>query len=76
MNIHRDSELSNTIDFSNAFIQATLKDDTYIHLPRGFQGSGSDVTPSIGANVVSPLRQQLRANADGVDDWYACVYEP
>ena len=33
-----------SIDFSNAFIQATLKDDTYIHLPRGFSGSGTKKT--------------------------------
>ena len=33
-----------SIDFSNAFIQATLKDDTYIHLPRGFRGSGTKKT--------------------------------
>ena len=33
-----------SIDFSNAFIQAELKDDTYIHLPRGFRGSGTGRT--------------------------------
>ena len=30
-----------SVDFSNAFIQAELKDDTYAHLPRGFRNSGS-----------------------------------
>ena len=28
-----------SIDFSNAFIQAALKEPTYIHLPRGFRSS-------------------------------------
>ena len=28
-----------SVDFSNAFIQAKLKDDTFIHLPRGFTSS-------------------------------------
>eukprot|EP00972_Heterocapsa_arctica_P062463 9207642-Heterocapsa_arctica.AAC.1 len=28
-----------SIDFSNAFIQATLNDPTFIHLPRGFRAS-------------------------------------
>lgn len=30
-----------TVDFSNAFIQADLKDPTFIHLPRGFQSSSN-----------------------------------
>jgi hypothetical protein len=30
-----------TIDFSNAFIQATLEEPTFIHLPRGFSSSSS-----------------------------------
>ena len=33
-----------SVDFSNAFIQATLKDPTFIHLPRGFCGSGNQKT--------------------------------
>ena len=33
-----------SIDFSNAFIQATLDDPTFIHLPRGFRASGSRKT--------------------------------
>ena len=28
-----------TIDFSNAFVQATLEEDTYIHIPRGFKST-------------------------------------
>jgi hypothetical protein len=28
-----------TIDFSNAFVQATLKEETYIHIPRGFKST-------------------------------------
>ena len=31
-----------SIDFSNAFIQAELKDDVYIHLPRGFRTTTSN----------------------------------
>ena len=27
------------IDFSNAFAQATLEEDTFVHIPRGFRGS-------------------------------------
>ena len=30
-----------SIDFSNAFIQATLEYPTFIHLPRGFRGRGN-----------------------------------
>ena len=33
-----------SIDFSNAFIQATLKDPTFIHLPRGFHSNESEQT--------------------------------
>jgi hypothetical protein len=33
-----------TIDFSNAFIQADLKEPTFIHLPRGFQSNSSTST--------------------------------
>ena len=33
-----------SVDFSNAFIQADLKAPTFIHLPRGFRGSGSKKT--------------------------------
>ena len=33
-----------SIDFSNAFIQATLEEPTFIHLPRGFIGSGRKKT--------------------------------
>ena len=33
-----------SINFSNAFIQATLKDQTFIHLPCGFRGSGNHKT--------------------------------
>ena len=33
-----------SIDFSNAFIQAALKDDTYIHLPRGFRSNQTGKT--------------------------------
>ena len=33
-----------TIDFSNAFIQATLDEPTFIHLPRGFQSKSSSRT--------------------------------
>jgi Reverse transcriptase (RNA-dependent DNA polymerase) len=32
-----------SIDFSNAFVQATLNDPTYIHLQCGFRHKGSDV---------------------------------
>ena len=33
-----------SIDFSNAFIQATLHDPTFIHLPRGFRASSGGKT--------------------------------
>ena len=33
-----------SIDFSNAFIQAKLKDDTFIHLPRGFTSLSKEKT--------------------------------
>jgi Reverse transcriptase (RNA-dependent DNA polymerase) len=31
-----------SIDFSNAFVQATLNDPIYVHLPRGFWHEGND----------------------------------
>jgi hypothetical protein len=33
-----------TIDFSNAFIQASLDEPTFIHLPRGFKSSSNNTT--------------------------------
>ena len=44
-----------SIDFSSAFVQARLKDPVWIHLPRGFQSSGTDSDSKRSLRLVKSL---------------------
>ena len=57
-----------SVDFSNAFIQATLKDDTFIHLPRGFRQSGNQRT-------CLKLRKSLYGLAVAPRLWYQHLWK-
>ena len=52
-----------SIDFSNAFIQAALTDDTFIHLPRGFRSSQT-------AKTCLKLKRSLYGLAVAPRLWY------
>ena len=52
-----------SVDFSNAFIQATLKEDTFIHLPRGFRSTK-------GVGTCLKLKKSLYGLAVAPRLWY------
>jgi len=52
-----------SIDFSNAFVQSVLKDDVWIHLPRGFRSSR-------GPNTCLKLKKSLYGLSIAPRLWY------
>ena len=55
-----------TIDFSNAFVQAVLEEETYIHVPRGF------VSGIQGPSCLKLLKS-IYGKRDSPRLWYQCV---
>ena len=58
-----------TIDFSNAFVQAVLNEDAFIHLPRGF-------VSSLPGKTCLKLNKSIYGKRDSPRLWYLCISEP
>jgi len=51
------------VDFTNAFAQATLKEEVYIELPKGYE-------PSHGNNIVLKLNKSIYGLVQAPLSWY------